>query len=58
MADHLYGRFLRTATRLDSCHSRLTPLTPDDLRTAASLAVRSGADVKAVQRMVGTPQQR
>jgi integrase len=37
----------------------LHPLTPHDLRdTAASLAVAAGANVKAVQRMLGTPLQR
>ena len=46
--------FERGMAELVEAHPELTPLTPHDLRhTAASLAISVGANVKAVQRMLG-----
>ena len=46
--------FERAMAELVEAHPEITPLTPDDLRhTAASLAISVGANVKAVQRMLG-----
>jgi integrase len=48
------GRFEATVTRLQRDNAAFPRLTPHDLRhTAASLAIASGANVKAVQRMLG-----
>ncbi|MEQ1730306.1 MAG: tyrosine-type recombinase/integrase [Vicinamibacterales bacterium] len=48
------GWFEATVTRLQRDNAAFPRLTPHDLRhTAASLAIASGANVKAVQRMLG-----
>jgi integrase len=51
-ADH--GWFAGAVNRCRATDKRFPRVTPHDLRhTAASLAVQSGANVKAVQRMLG-----
>jgi integrase len=46
--------FERAVRELVAAHPEIAPLSPHDLRhTAASLAISAGANVKAVQRMLG-----
>jgi integrase len=49
-----YGWFARAVARIRESDSAFPEVTPHDMRhTAASLAVSAGANVKAVQRMLG-----
>jgi integrase len=53
------GNFRKRAFDRAARDAGLPGLTPHELRhTAAILAVSSGANVKAVQRLLGTPPQR
>jgi integrase len=53
------GWFANAVKRAQTVDPSIPRLTPHDLRhTAASLAISSGANVKAVQRMLGTRRRR
>ena len=52
--DSVDGWFVKAVHRAQQASPDFPSLTPHDLRqTAASLAISSGANVKAVQRMLG-----